>query len=163
MTVSYSETLVSSPIGAQGAYPQTLTKGHEGLIGDLQAYVARSFTNETGAAIPFGHALIRDGAASGDGAKLPAGASATDILGIAVDSNVFEINADAKTADGRVGYPNKEMVNCLSKGWSMCTPRTPSLWVTPSACITPTVPLLHLTVPTRVASARPPLLAKPSL
>ena len=39
MTVSYSETLVSSPIGAQGAYPQTLTKGHEGLIGDLQAYV----------------------------------------------------------------------------------------------------------------------------
>ena len=42
MTVSYSETLVSSPIGAQGAYPQTLTKGHEGLIGDLQAYVSRS-------------------------------------------------------------------------------------------------------------------------
>ena len=116
MTVSYSETLVSSPIGAQGAYPTTLTKGHEGLIGDLQAYVARSFTNETGAAIPFGHALIRDGAASGDGAKLPAGASATGILGIAVDSNTFEINADAKTADGRVGYPDKEMVNVLSKG-----------------------------------------------
>ena len=41
MTVSYSETLVSSPIGAQGAYPK-LTKGHEGLIGDLQAYVSRS-------------------------------------------------------------------------------------------------------------------------
>ena len=115
MTVSYSETLVSSPIGAQGAYPQTLTKGHEGLIGDLQAYVSRSYTNETSAAIPFGHALIRDGAASGDGAKLPAGASATDILGIAVDSNTFEINADAKTADGRVGYPDKEMVNVYSK------------------------------------------------
>ena len=44
MTVSYSETLVSSPIGAQGAYPQTLTKGHEGLIGDLQAYVCSFLT-----------------------------------------------------------------------------------------------------------------------
>ena len=116
MAVSYSETLVSSPVGAQGAYPQTLTKGHEGLIGDLQAYVSRSYTNETSAAIPFGHALIRDAAASGDGVKLPAGASATGILGIAVDSNVFEVNADAKTADGRVGYPDKEMVNVLSKG-----------------------------------------------
>ena len=34
MAVTYSETLVTSPAGAQGAYPQTLVKGHEGMLGD---------------------------------------------------------------------------------------------------------------------------------
>ncbi len=112
MAVSYSETLVSSPVGAQGSYPQNLTKGHEGLIGDLQAYVARSYSNGTGAAVPFGHAVVLNSGA----AQLPGGASLTGVLGIAVDSNAFEINADAKTADGRVGYPGGEQMNILSKG-----------------------------------------------
>ena len=35
MAVTYSESLVSNPTGAQGSYPQTLTKGHEGMLGDL--------------------------------------------------------------------------------------------------------------------------------
>ncbi len=117
MAVTYSESLVSNPTGAQGSYPQTLTKGHEGMLGDLQAYVSRSYRNETGAVIPFGHALLQNGSGTADAsAKLPAGASATNIVGIALDSNTFEVNADAKTADGRVGYPDKETVNVLSKG-----------------------------------------------
>tara|TARA_B100000405_G_C16717881_1_gene421552 strand:+ start:8447 stop:9037 length:591 start_codon:yes stop_codon:yes gene_type:complete len=117
MAVTYSETLVTSPAGAQGAYPQTLVKGHEGMLGDLQAYVSRSYRNETGAVIPFGHALLYNGSGTEDAsAKLLAGASATGIVGIALDSNTFEVNADSKTSDGRVGYPAKETVNVLSKG-----------------------------------------------
>ena len=117
MAVTYSESLVSNPAGAQGSYPQTLTRGHEGMLGDLQAYVSRSYRNETGAVIPFGHALLQNGSGTADAsAKLPAGASATDIVGIALDSNTFEVNADSKTSDGRVGYPDKETVNVMSKG-----------------------------------------------
>ena len=125
MAVTFTDTNVSNPSGAQGAYPLSLTNGHEGLIADLQAYVSRSYTNESSAVIPYGHAVIIDGSAtSGLGAKLPAGASATDVLGIAVDSNVFENAAQStytstpsnKTADGRVGYPEKQMVNVISKG-----------------------------------------------
>lgn len=124
MAISFTATDVTNPAGAQGSYPLELTNGHEGMIADLQAYVSRSYTNESGGVIPYGHAVLFDSAAtSGLGAKLPAGASATDILGIAVDSNVFEnVNGtyDAtpsnKTSDGRIGYPNKQMVNVLSKG-----------------------------------------------
>jgi len=124
MAISFTDTNVSNPIGAQGSYPLELTAGHEGLIADLQAYVSRSYTNESSAVIPYGHAVIIDSSAtSGLGAKLPAGASATDVLGIAVDSNVFENVSGTytptptnKTLDGRIGYPEKQMVNVLSKG-----------------------------------------------
>ena len=58
------------PYWGTGCLPPNSHEGHEGLIGDLQAYVSRSSPTDS-AAIPFGHALIRDGAASGDGAKLP--------------------------------------------------------------------------------------------
>lgn len=124
MAISFTDTNVSNPTGAQGSYPLELTAGHEGLIADLQAYVSRSYTNESSAVIPYGHAVINDSSAtSGLGAKLPAGASATDVLGIAVDSNVFENVSGTytptptnKTADGRIGYPEKQMVNVLSKG-----------------------------------------------
>ena len=124
MAVTFTDTNVSNPAGAQGAYPLSLTNGHEGLIADLQAYVSRSYTNESSAVIPYGHAVIIDGSAtSGLGAKLPAGASATAVLGIAADSNVFENVSGSyeptptnKTSDGRIGYPEKQMVNVLSKG-----------------------------------------------
>jgi hypothetical protein len=129
MAITYTTTTVANPSGAQGSYPQRLVVGHEGMIGDLQAYVSRSYTNESAAVIPFGHAVIVDSAAtSGLGAKLPAGASATGVLGIAADSYTFEANANgsyqgtgvipgtAKTTDGRVGYPDKQVVNVLSKG-----------------------------------------------
>ena len=118
MAITYTTTTVANPSGAQGSYPLELTNGHEGLIADLQAYVSRSYTNETSAVIPYGHAVIIDGAAtSGLGAKLPAGASATDVLGIAVDSNVFENVSGTytpvptnKTTDGRIGYPAPDIL-----------------------------------------------------
>lgn len=129
MTITYTTTTVANPAGAQGSYPQRLVDGHEGMIADLQAFVSRSFTNESNGVIPFGHAVLFDSAASsGLGAKLPAGNAATGVLGLAVDSNTFEANANSsyqgtgvipgtsKTSDGRVGYPNKQVVNVLSKG-----------------------------------------------
>ena len=116
MAVTYSATTVSDPNGAQGSYPQTLTKGHEGMVGDAQAYVSRSYSNETAAVVPFGHLVIRDGSATDDGVKLPAGASATDILGIALSSVAFEKGTDTVTAYSAEGYPAKERVNVLSKG-----------------------------------------------
>jgi hypothetical protein len=116
MAVTYTATTVASPTGAQGSYPQTLTKGHEGLVGDAQAYVARSYSNETAAVVPFGHLVIRDGSAADDGVKLPAGASATDVLGIAVSTVAYEKGTDTVTAYSAEGYPAKERVNVLSKG-----------------------------------------------
>lgn len=129
MAITYTTTSVTNPAGAQGSYPLSLTAGHEGLIADLQAFVSRSYTNESGAVIPFGHAVIVDSAAtSGLGAKLPAGALATNVLGIATDSLTFEANANSsyqgtgaipgtsKTSDGRIGYPDKQVTNILSKG-----------------------------------------------
>lgn len=117
MAVTYSETNVSSPVGAQSAYPLNLTKGHEGMLGNLAAYTSLSYENETGAVIPFGHAVLLNTAGTADlSAKLPAGASATGVVGVTLDSNTFEVNADAKTADGRVGYPAKVVTNVLSSG-----------------------------------------------
>lgn len=114
MTISYSESLVSSPAGVQGSYPQNLTRGHEGMLGDLQAYVSRSYMNETGAVIPFGHAVLANASGVADqSAKLPAGASASGVIGIALDSNTFKAEA---TADGRKGYPGSQAMNIASKG-----------------------------------------------
>lgn len=116
MAVTYSATTVSAPTGVQGSYPLTLTKGHEGLIADAQAYVARSYSNETSAVVPFGHLVIRDAAATDDGVKLPAGAAATDILGIAASTVAYEKGTDTVTAYGAEGYPDDARVNVLSKG-----------------------------------------------
>ena len=117
MTVSYTDTTVANPEGAQGSYPLAQTKGHEGMLADLQAYVSRSYRNETGAVIPFGHLLIQNGSGTVDASgKLLAGASATDVIGVAIDSNTFTIDADAKTADGRVGYKAKATMNVMTSG-----------------------------------------------
>lgn len=117
MTVSYTDTTVANPEGAQGSYPLAQTKGHEGMLADLQAYVSRSYRNETGAVIPFGHLLIQNGSGTVDASgKLLAGASATDVIGVAIDSNTFTIDADAKTADERVGYKAKATMNVMTSG-----------------------------------------------
>ena len=117
MAVSYTDTTVANPEGAQGSYPLAQTKGHEGMIADLQAYVSRSYRNETGAVIPFGHLLIQNAAGTVDASgKLPAGASATNVVGLALDSNTFTIDAGAKTADGRVGYKAKATMNVMTSG-----------------------------------------------
>jgi hypothetical protein len=87
------------------------------MLADLQAYVSRSYRNESGAVVPFGHLLIQNGSGTVDASgKLPAGASATDVVGVAIDSNTFTIDADAKTADGRVGYKAKATMNVITSG-----------------------------------------------
>ena len=60
MAVTFTPTTVTNPSGAQGSYPLELTAGHEGMIADLQAYVSRSYYNQSGAAIPFGSLVATD-------------------------------------------------------------------------------------------------------
>ncbi len=116
MAVTYTASS-GSPAGVQGAYALNLTKGHEGMLGNATAYTALAYENETGAVIPFGHAVINNGSGTADlSAKLPAGASATQVVGIALDSLTFVLDDDAKTADGRKGYPAQKACNILSEG-----------------------------------------------
>ena len=60
MAVTYTATTVTNPAGVQGSYPQVQVKAHEGMIADLQAYVCRSYRNQSGAAIPFGALVMTD-------------------------------------------------------------------------------------------------------
>ena len=116
MAVSYTTT-TGSPAGVQGSYELNLTKGHEGMLGNAASYTALAYENESGAVIPFGHAVINNGSGTADlSAKLPAGASATQVVGIALDSLTFVLDDNAKTADGRKGYPAEKACNILSEG-----------------------------------------------
>jgi hypothetical protein len=126
MAVSFTPTTVSNPAGVQGSYPQTLDKGHEGMIADLQAYVSRSYRNQSGAAIPFGVLVATDNTpTSNDPFAIEIATAATGIVGLAVSSLTMEGNVGGSAyipnptpfaADGRVGYPDKQTVNVLSKG-----------------------------------------------
>ena len=87
------------------------------MLGNATAYTALAYENETGAVIPFGHAVLNNGSGTADlSAKLPAGASATQVVGIALDSLTFVLDDNAKTADGRKGYPAQKALNVLSEG-----------------------------------------------
>ena len=129
MAIDFTEAIVSNPEGVQGSYPLNLAIGHEGMLADLQAYVSRSFSNESGAVIPFGHLVSFDAAATtGLGVKVVAGATDLTVMGIAIDSFVFEGSTQSSykanvappgvtlTDDGRLGYSDKQMVNVCSKG-----------------------------------------------
>jgi len=129
MAIDFTEAIVSNPEGVQGSYPLNLAIGHEGMLADLQAYVSRSFSNESGAVIPFGHLVSFDAAATtGLGVKVVAGATDLTVMGIAIDSFVFEGTTQSSykanatppgvtlTDDGRLGYSDKQMVNVCSKG-----------------------------------------------
>lgn len=129
MAITFSDTIVSNPDGVQGSYPLNLEIGHEGMLADLQAYVSRSFSNESGAVIPFGHLVSFDTAATtGLGVKVVSGATDLTVMGIAIDSFVFEGSTQSSykanatppgvtlTDDGRLGYSDKQMVNVCSKG-----------------------------------------------
>ena len=126
MAVSFTPTTVSNPSGAQGTYPQTLVKGHEGMIADLQAYVSRSYRNQSGAAIPFGVLVATDNdPTSNDAYAVEIATGATGIVGLAVSTLTMEgvSGSSAYTpsptpvySDGRVGYPDKQTINVLSKG-----------------------------------------------
>jgi hypothetical protein len=126
MAVTFTPTTVNNPIGAQGSYPQRQVAGHEGMIADLQAYVCRSFRNQSGAAIPYGVLVQTDNSpTSNDALAIQVATSGSLIQGLAVSSMVVE-GTDAGmvytpvptpfAADGRMGYPDKETVNVVSKG-----------------------------------------------
>jgi hypothetical protein len=126
MAATFTATTVTNPSGAQGSYPLVEVAGHEGMIADLQAYVSRSFRNQSGAAIPFGVLVMTDNSPTSNNAlAVDTATGATGIVGLAVSSLTFEgvSGGSAYTpvptpfaADGRVGYPDKETVNVLSKG-----------------------------------------------
>ena len=126
MAVSFTPTTVSNPAGVQGSYPQTLTVGQEGQIADLQAYVTRSYRNQTGAALPFGVLVMTDNSpTSNDPFAVEIATGATGIVGLTVSSLIFEGASLGSTytpsptpiySDGRYGYPDKQTVSVLSKG-----------------------------------------------
>lgn len=126
MAVTFTATTVSNPTGAQGSYPLREVVGHEGMLADLQAYVCRSYRNQSGAAIPFGTLVMTDNAPTTNDPLAVEIASATTLIqGIAVSSQVTEGTTlgaaytpipNPYYSDGRMGYPDKETVNVVSKG-----------------------------------------------
>lgn len=126
MAITFTATTVSNPAGAQGSYPLTQVKGHEGMLADLQAYVCRSYRNQTAAAIPFGVLVATDNTpTSNDALAVEIAAGVANIQGLAISSMVHEgvsggssytPNPTPVYSDGRVGYPDKETINVVSKG-----------------------------------------------
>lgn len=126
MAVTFTATTVANPIGVQGSYPLTQDVAYEGMIADAQAYVSRSYVNQSGGALPFGALLRTDNTPTSNAVlAVELASAATLIVGLAVGSQVLEgttgtqayvPNPTPLAADGRFGYPNAEMVNVLSKG-----------------------------------------------
>lgn len=126
MAVTFTPTTVSNPAGVQGSYPQTQVAAHEGMIADLQAYVSRSYRNQSGAAIPFGVLVATDNTpSSNDPYAVDLATGATGIVGLTVSSMTMEgakagmVYTPVPTpvySDGRIGYADKETVNVVSKG-----------------------------------------------
>ena len=131
MAVTFTATTVTDPDGVQGDYPQELVVGHEGMLADLQAYVSRSYRNQSGGAIPFGRLVQTDNdPTSNDVYAAELADDVTNIIGITIDSLTFEAVEAKNThyigqptwiredADGgkHVGYPDKQTMNVMSKG-----------------------------------------------
>lgn len=127
MAVTFTATTVANPVGVQSSYPQLLTVGHEGMIADLQAYICRSYRNQSGVAIPFGVLVMTDNSpTSNDPFAVEVATAATLVQGIAVSSMVGEgvqpqggaytPNPTPYAADGRLGYADKQTINVVSKG-----------------------------------------------
>ncbi len=126
MAVTFTATTVANPSGAQGSYPLVQVKGHEGMIADLQAYVSRSYRNQTGAAIPFGVLVATDNTpTSNDAFAVEIATGVTGIQGLAISTMTLEGVSGSSSytpvptpaySDGRIGYPDKETLNVVSKG-----------------------------------------------
>jgi hypothetical protein len=101
------------------------------MLADLQAYVSRSYRNQTGACIPFGRLLQTDNdPTTNDVYAVELAAGADNIVGISIDSLTFEavekknshytgiptwLREDAE-GESHVGYPDKQTLNVMSKG-----------------------------------------------
>lgn len=127
MPVTYTPTVVTNPQGAQGTYPLAMTVGQEGGIADLQAYVSRSYRNQSGAVIPFGSLVLTDNTPTTldvFAVELAGGAtfSVPLVAGIASQVSIYEgalggrYDTGAIDAVGRLGYPNLQTVSVVTKG-----------------------------------------------
>lgn len=126
MAVTFTATTVANPNGVQGSYPQRQIVAHEGMIADLQAYVCRSYRNQSGVAIPYGVLVqIDNDPTSNDALAVEIASGVSLIQGLAVSSMTTEgatlgsVYTPVPTpyyTDGRMGYPDKETVNVVSKG-----------------------------------------------
>lgn len=131
MAVTFTNTIVTNPEGVQGSYPLELVKGHEGMLADLQAYVSRSYYNQSGGALPFGRLLQIDNTpTTNDVFAVELAGGATNIVGISIDCFTFEAAERANTAyvgqptwlrddaegNSHVGYPTEQVLNVMSKG-----------------------------------------------
>ena len=131
MAVTFTNTIVTNPEGVQGDYPLELTVGHEGMLADLQAYVSRSYYNQSGGAIPFGRLLQLDTTpATNDVYACELAAGADNVIGISIDCFTFEAVERKNTAyvgnptwlrqdaegEEHVGYPEEQVLNVMSKG-----------------------------------------------
>jgi hypothetical protein len=98
--------------------------GLEGGLADLQAYVSRSYFNQTGAAIAFGAPVQLDPTGGRDPLAARMAINVNTILGITTHANTFEgAQGSVYTrtpspilADGRMGYPDQQTLNVVSKG-----------------------------------------------
>lgn len=131
MSVTFTNTKVTNPKGVQGDYPLEHVAGHEGMLADLQAYVSRSYVNQSGGALPFGRLLQIDNTpTTNDVYAVELAGGVTNIVGIAIDCYTFEgveaanthyigeptwIRTDAE-GEKHVGYPNQQVLNVMSKG-----------------------------------------------
>jgi hypothetical protein len=95
------------------------------MVADLQTYVSRSFRNQTGAAIPFGALVMTDTTSGYDALAVKLATATSQIQGMVVSSQVTEGTTLGAAytpvptpyySDGRMGYPDKETVNVVSKG-----------------------------------------------
>ena len=131
MAVTFTNTIVTNPKGVQGDYPLKMIPGHEGMLADLQAYVSRSYYNQSGGAIPFGRLLQLDtNPATNDVYACELAAGATNVIGISIDCFTFEAAERRNTAyignptwlredaegEEHVGYPEEQALNVMSKG-----------------------------------------------
>lgn len=130
MVVNITPTIVANPQGVQGQYPFRMPIGHEGMIADQRDYVSASYRNQSGGVIPFGVLVQTDNDPVGNDvfAVQPAVSGAL-IQGLALDSFTFEgasggvyqgapgqYPGSAIATDGRMGYPDKQTVNVMSRG-----------------------------------------------
>lgn len=127
MALTFTPTVVPNPIGVQGDYPLEMDLGIEGAIADLQAYVSRSFRNQSGAVIPFGALVSTDNTPTTNdqfAVELANTAGLPLVVGLASHVNIFETSAGGTyptnpasvDAAGRPGYPNLQTVSVISKG-----------------------------------------------
>lgn len=131
MAITFTNTIVTNPKGVQGDYPLEHVAGHEGMLADLQAYVSRSYVNQSGGALPFGRLLQIDNTpTTNDVYAVELAGGVANIVGIAIDCYTFEgveaanthyigeptwIRTDAE-GEKHVGYPNQQVLNVMSKG-----------------------------------------------